>query len=158
MITHIVGDVKNHLFIMQNQHGIYKQQQDNLNEQARIAQGNVANNIARQQYEQGQYSLLNQALMQSMPDLNSMFYVDGNGKLVTRPGQENNVSEFYTDALRKYDTMDNDCWQIQSTLFFIIMKGFFYETLSIKKLIFAAFDCGYLGICFCRTKRRHGLC
>ena len=28
MITHIVGDVKNHLFIMQNQHGIYKQQQD----------------------------------------------------------------------------------------------------------------------------------
>ena len=86
--------------------GLYKQQQDNLNEQARIAQGNVANNIARQQYEQGQYSLLNQALMQSMPDLNSMFYVDGNGKLVTRPGQETSVSEFYTDALRKYDSMD----------------------------------------------------
>ena len=40
--------------------------------------------------------------------------------------------------------MDSDCWQIQSTLIFIIMKGFFYETLSIKKLIFAAFDCGYL--------------
>ena len=44
--------------------------------------------------------------------------------------------------------MDNDYWQIQSTLIFIIMKGFFYETLSIKKLIFAASDCGYLGSAF----------